>query len=116
MNLFRWQNIRDAQVNLELRPRKWAYCKAELHQFWLDEDKDGWSLNRKFYRDKTGNSGNKVGKEFDFVSRVDFLKGHQVQVGYGHFWPDEFAKKQASSKQADWFFLQWQYKFSWGIL
>ncbi len=116
MNLFRWQNIRDAQINLELHPRKWMYCKAEFHRFWLDDDKDGWSLNRKFYRDKTGNSGNEVGKEFDFIGRFDFLKGHQIQVGYGHFWPDEFAEKQASNKQADWFFLQWQYQFSWGIL
>jgi len=32
-------------------------------------------------------------------------------TGFGHFWPDEFAENVASSKQATWFFLQWEYKF-----
>jgi len=118
MNLFQWRNVRDAQVNLELRPKRWTwfYLKAEFHKFWLDEKKDGWSLNPKRYRDKTGNSGDEVGKEFDIVLRFDLPKGHQIQAGYGHFWPDEFAKKLASNKQANWFFLQWQYKFNWKIL
>ena len=113
MNLFKWQNIRDAQINLELYPRKWMYLKAEFHKFWLDEKRDGWSLNPKLYRDKSGNSGDEVGKEFDLVCRFNLPKGNQIQTGYGHFWPDEFAKKLASDKQANWFFLQWQYKFSW---
>jgi len=118
MNLFRWRNIRDAQVNLELKPKrwKWFYIKAEFHQFWLDEKKDGWSLNPKRYRDKTGNSGDEVGKEFDIVCRFNLPKGNQIQAGFGHFWPDEFVKKLASGKQADWFFIQWQYKFNWKIL
>jgi len=118
MNLFRWWNIRDAQINLELRPKKWKwfYLKTELHKFWLDEKKDGWSLNPKRYRDKTGNSGDEVGKEFDIVLKFDLPKGHQIQAGYGHFWPDEFVKKVASNRQANWFFLQWQYTFNWKIL
>jgi len=102
MNLFRWRNIRDAQVNLELKPKKWKwfYIKAEFHQFWLDEKKDGWSLNPKRYRDKTGASGNEVGKEFDIVCRFNLPKGNQLQAGFGHFWPDEFVKRLASGKQA----------------
>ena len=118
INLFRWRNIRDAQINLELRPKewKWLYLKAEFHKFWLDEKKDSWSLNSKLYRDKSGNSGDEVGKEFDLVCRFNLPKGNQIQTGYGHFWPDEFAKKLASDKQANWFFLQWQYKFSWKML
>jgi hypothetical protein len=117
MNLFRWRNIRDLQMNLEIRPKrwKWIYLKAELHKFWLDSKKAGWSLNPKRYRDKTGNSGNEVGEEFDIVCRFNLPKGHQIQTGYGHFWPDEFAKKLASNKQANWFFVQWQYKFKWRI-
>ncbi len=118
MNLFRWRNIRDAQVNLELRPKNWNwfYCKAEFHKFWLDEKKDGWSMNPVFYRDKTGRSGNEVGEEFDLVCKFDLPKGNQIQVGYGHFWPNEFVKKVASDKQADWFFVQWQFKFNWKLL
>jgi len=43
-------------------------------------------------------------------------KKNQIQLGFGHFWPDEFANKQASHKEANWVFFQWMYKFSWEIL
>jgi hypothetical protein len=116
MNLFYWQNIEDAQINLEIKPKKWLYLKAEFHKFWLAEKKDAWYLNAREYRDKTGRSGNEVGRELDILARFNLPKKNQIQVGFGHFWPDEFAKKQASHKQASWVFLQWMYEFSWGIL
>lgn len=112
MNLFQWQNLRDAQINLELKPKKWICLKAELHQFWLAEKKDAWYLNPHEYRDKTGQSGDNVGIEFDIVARCDLPKGSQIQFGFGHFWPQEFAKKSASQKQANWLFLQWMYECS----
>jgi hypothetical protein len=40
----------------------------------------------------------------------------EIQFGYGHFWPDEFAENVASDKEANWVFLQFLYKFSYGIL
>lgn len=118
MDLLRWRNIRDVQINLELHPRKWKgfYLKAEFHKFWLDEKRDGWSFNPKLYRDKSGNSGDKIGEEFDLVCRYNLPKGNQIQAGYGHFWPGEFVKNVASDKQANWFFVQWQYKFKWKLL
>ena len=112
MNLFHWKNLKDCQINLEIKPKKWLYFKAEYHQFRLAQDKDAWYLNSKEYRDKTGNSGDKVGKEFDILGKLKLFNGNELQFGYGHFWPDGFAKKQASSKQANWIFLQWMYTFS----
>ena len=116
MNLFHWKNIKDAQINLELRPKKWIHIKAEFHKFWLAEREDAWYLNPRAYRDNSGRSGNKLGREFDIVACFNLPKGNQIQCGYGHFWPDEFVKKQASSKQADWIFFQWTYKYSLKIL
>jgi hypothetical protein len=115
MNLFHWMNLKDAQINLEIRPRDWFYLKAEFHKFRLAEEKDAWYLNASTYRDKTGMSGDEAGREFDLVGKFDLPKGHTIQVGYGHFWPDEFAEKLASSKEANWVFLEWMYKFSAGI-
>ena len=112
MNLSSWQNLQDGQINVEAKPREWLSFKAEFHQFWLAERKDAWYLNKKEYRDKTGKSGNEVGKEFDIVARCKLPNKNEVQVGFGHFWPGEFAKKKASEKQANWVFLQWEYKFS----
>ncbi|MDY6951572.1 MAG: alginate export family protein [Thermodesulfobacteriota bacterium] len=116
MNLFAWQNLKDAQVNLELKPRRWFSFTGGYHQFWLAEQKDGWSLNPKAHRDKTGSSGDKVGRELDLIFKLDFSKGHEVQFGYGHFWPDEFAKNVASHEEANWVFLQWMWKYSSPLL
>jgi len=116
MNLFHWMNIKDAQVNLEGKPWKGFYFKAEFHQFWLAEKKDAWYLNPKEYRDKTGESGDAVGKEIDIVVESDLPKNNELQLGFGHFWPDEFARKTASHKQANWVFFQWRHQFSWAIL
>jgi hypothetical protein len=112
MNLFHWKNIKDAQVNLEGKTCKWCCFKAEFHQFWLAEKKDAWYLNPDEYRDKSGKSGDAVGKELDIVLRFDFPQNNEFQIGFGHFWPDEYAKKTASDKQADWFFFQWRHQYS----
>ncbi|MDY6861511.1 MAG: alginate export family protein [Thermodesulfobacteriota bacterium] len=116
MNLFHWKNIEDAQVNLEIKPNKWFYLNVGFHKFWLAEDKDAWYLNQKKYRDKAGRSGDEVGKELDIIARFNLPRKNQIQVGFGHFWPDEFAEEKASHKQANWVFFQWMYQFSWGIL
>ena len=112
MNLFSWQNLQDAQINLEANPREWLSFKAEFHQFWLAERKDAWYLNKKEYRDRTGKSGNGVGKEFDIVARCNLPKKNKIQFGFGHFWPGEFAKKKTSDQQANGVFLQWGHQFS----
>lgn len=115
INLFKWSNLKDAQANLEVTPFTKVCVKAELHKFWLAEKKDAWYLNSNAYRDKTGCSGDEVGREFDLLVRIDLPSKNQIQVGYGHFWPDEFAKKEASDVQADWVFVQWQIQFSKGL-
>jgi len=112
MNFFYWQNIKDAQINLEIRPREWIYIKAEFHKFRLAEREDAWYLNAGQYRDKSGISGDEVGRELDILATIDLSPKNQIQVGLGRFWPDEFAKKQASHKQSDWAFCQWTHKFS----
>lgn len=113
MNLMDWKNLQDAQLNLEFKPLKNLSFKAELHKFRLTEDKDGWSLNTKVYRDKTGQSGNELGSEFDIVGKyITPLKGLEIQFGYGHFRPGEFVENVADDVEANWCFLQAQYKFS----
>lgn len=113
MNLFHWKNLKDAQVNLEIKPKDWLHLKLEGHQFWLAQEKDAWYLNPREYRDDTGNSGSKLGKEFDIVGKFKLSRGNEIQCGFARFWPDEFAKKQASDKEASWFFVQWVCKFSY---
>jgi len=116
MNLFQWQNLKDAEVSVEVKPGKRFYLKAEFHSFWLAEKRDGWYLNAKEYRDKSGESGDDVGKEFDIAAVLKLPLGNEIQAGFGHFWPGQFAKAQASSDQASWVFLQWALGLSWSAL
>lgn len=116
MNLFQWANLKDLEANVQVRPFSWLHVKAEVHRFQLAERRDGWYLNKKLYRDPTGRSGDDVGKEFDVVATFKLPRGHKVMAGYGHFWPGEFAEKTASHKQANWFFLQWEYAFRTKLL
>ncbi|MGV8075595.1 MAG: alginate export family protein [Syntrophobacteraceae bacterium] len=116
MNLFSWSNLQDYEASVTVHPRNWLTIKGEAHQFELADRHDGWSLNSKLYRDKTGNSGDSVGKEIDITATSKYFKHHTLTMGFGHFWPDEFTEKVASHKQATWFFLQWEYEFSVSIL
>ncbi|MFH1673270.1 MAG: alginate export family protein [Pseudomonadota bacterium] len=117
MNLMDWKNLQDAQLNLELKPVKSLGLTLELHKFWLAEEKDAWYLNQQVYRDKTGNSGNELGVEFDFIGKyITRIKGLEVQFGYGHFWPGKFVKRLADDVDANWCFLQLHYKLSKKVL
>jgi len=116
MNLFHWRNLKDLEANLQIKPFKWLHVKGELHKFQLAERKDAWYLNQKLYRDSTGCSGDDVGKEFDIVITCNLFPQNTFTTGFGHFWPDEFAEKTASHKQANWFFFQWEYTFSTKLL
>jgi len=112
MNLFHWKNLEDAQINLEIKPCQWLSLTLGFHKFRLAEKKDGWYLNAKAYRDKTGASGDDVGRELDLVAVIDLPGNSQIQAGFGHFRPDEFVKAQASEKPGNWLFLQYSNKFS----
>ncbi len=119
MNLFDWSNLADYQLNFSCRPLKNLDIKTEFHKFRVAEAEDGWSLNPKLYRDKSGISGREVGSEFDLVCKYS-LKPFSatlddeliLQAGYSHFRPGRFTKKVADDVEADWFFLQLQYKFT----
>lgn len=116
MNLFHWRNLRDIEAGLTLKPCRGLKMKISYHKFLLAERRDAWYLNSKAYRDPTGRSGDDVGRELDILATCTMFKNHTLMAGWGHFWPDAFAKNMASSKQANWIFLQWEYTFTIPLL
>ncbi len=113
MNLFKWKNIEDYQFNLILKHFKIFYVKAQFHQFYLAKKRDAWYHNSKYYVDKTGNSGSRIGKEFDVECKCKIKKYFVIHTGYGHFWPGQFAKNVTNSDSgADWIFFQWEFKLN----
>lgn len=113
MNLMDWSNLHDLQLNVELKPLKRVQLYLGVHRFWLDEEKDGWSLNRSAYRDVAGDSGRHLGDEVDLAIKWKVhapALGSALQIdlmaGYGHFWPGDFVKNVADNNAADWVFAQ----------
>ncbi len=109
MNLFKWSNLEDTEGGAELFFRRFK-IKLEYHHFRLAQSRDGWSHNPSYYRDVTGASGKEMGHELDVVAHLKLSKWQEIQIGYGHFWPGEFVKELASSKEANWFFVQYEMK------
>lgn len=116
MNLMHWKNLKDAQINLELKPLSFIGVKIEYHRFYLAESKDAWYFNSKLYRDKTGESGDDLGQEFDIVVKIKAIKGNKLELGYGYFMPGEFVKAVASDDDAGYFYGQWVWDFDFPIL
>ena len=116
MNLFKWSNLEDTEGGLEIWPIKNLHIKLEYHHFRLAQSRDGWSHNPSFYRDPTGRAGKEMGHEMDIVARWRISRIHEVQAGYGHFWPGEFVKKEAHPSEANWFFVQYQIQLSKNII
>ena len=116
MNLFKWSNLEDTEGGIEVWPAKGLHIKAEYHHFRLAQSKDGWSHNPSFYRDSTGSSGKEMGHELDIVAQWHISKIHEIQAGYGHFWPGEFVKKEASSSEANWVFIQYAIHLSKNLI
>lgn len=117
INLFDWQNLKDYQLNLLLKPWQNLSLLAEAHDFRLADVRDGWSLNSRLYRDPTGAAGDRVGRELDLIATLKLKPGFgaladqlTVMVGACRFWPGSFTEKIASGKNADWLFLQLHYR------
>lgn len=113
MHFMALSNLHDLQLNLEFKPLKKVQVYIGAHRFWLDEKKDGWSMNRSIYRDLSGKSGHHLGDEVDLVLQWNLdatALNSKAQIvlmaGYSHFWPGEFVKNVADGSEADWFFTQ----------
>ena len=123
-DFFKWRNFQDLQVNLELWPIEGMHMVFGLHNYWLAEREDAWYKNPQ-YKDSKGNSGRKVGETFDVTAIVDLskitphslFKGHHLSFTYGHFFHGEVPRNMANGNtDANWFYIQWSYKYSWKIL
>lgn len=59
LNLFAWANLRDAEVDFSVRPRRDLTGYVELHHFRLDQAADAWYTTgiRPYRRDPGGRSG-----------------------------------------------------------
>jgi Alginate export len=92
MDLVGRQNIHDANAHLFLYPQPWITVWLQYHHFWLAEDRDAlYNAGGVAYRrDPTGQAGNDVGDEFDFVVNFHLTTYSDLLVSYNKLFGGSF--------------------------
>lgn len=113
LNLFFWANLRDAEIDLTVRPHQYLAAYLAFHHFELDQARDAWYTTslRAYRRDPNGLSGRQLGQELDFRLVWTVWNHLEFMGGYGRFFPGSFVRRTGPASPANWFFFQTLY--SW---
>lgn len=107
------ENIIAPNVNVTFKPHKSVTAKLFFYHFWLDSNLDALynAGANPIRRNVSGSSGNDVGSELDarVIWQVDVHSS--LMVGYSHFWPSSFINTSGFSRDADFVYIQYQFKF-----
>ncbi|PPC96033.1 alginate export family protein [Methylotenera mobilis] len=89
------ENIRTPKLHLEFEPKVsfLENVKVDTSFSWyrLDDASDRWQAGSNL-RDRTGASGNDLGKEVDLRVRFPINQYASLNIGYAHFWAGDFVK------------------------
>lgn len=89
------ENIRTPKVRIEFDPKLGFLdnVKVDAGFSWyrLDSDSDRWNAGANL-RDRSGESGRDLGKEFDLRVRFPINQYASLNIGYAYFWAGDFIK------------------------
>ncbi len=113
LNLFFWANLRDAELDLSMRPGQNVSAYLEYHHFVLAEARDAWYTTSlaPYRRDPTGRSGTDLGDELDFRMSWMLWNHLEVMAGVGRFFPGAFVAHTGPAKEPNWYC--WQLAYAW---
>ncbi len=108
MDIMKWSNLKDNQVNLHL---SWKKIKAKLsyHDFWLANANDSWSYYG--YRNKNGHHDTHLGGESDLELGYSPTKKLHLAFVCAHFDAGSFVRHNVASNDANRLFVQATYHF-----
>ncbi len=96
---FSWDNIHAPKARLEFVPYKDVRVDTGYNAYWLESETD--AFNRANLRDRTGQSGNFLGHEFDIRMRHKFNPYVDWSLSYAYFSPGDFTRSQDRSYTAN---------------
>lgn len=107
------QNIIAPNLNFTFKPLKDVVVKTFWYHFWLDQNRDALynAGGAPIRRNVSGSSGNDVGDEFDITVQWQVGVHSNILVGYSHYWPSSFIETSGPSRDPDFFYLQYQFRF-----
>ncbi|MBK8267281.1 MAG: alginate export family protein [Planctomycetes bacterium] len=106
-------NIISPNVNFSFKPVKDVTAKLTWYHFWLDSNLDALynAGGVPIRRNVTGSSGNDVGDELDATVTWQIDVHSALLVGWSHFWPSNFVNSSGFSRDSDYVYLQYQFRF-----
>lgn len=113
MDFFRWENMREAALEVSLNPFEKYQLIMRTNFFWLASNKDSWynSSGTKLRTDTTGDVSSYVGQELSLVMKYDINKNIKLDCGYAHFFTGSYVKDTGASDDADWAYIQFLIKY-----
>ena len=109
-----WQNIKDHQIHLTLKPTNKLLLKADYHIFDAYRHADAWyTVGGGGRPGATGNTDTEYGEELDLTMKYQMFKHMGVTVGYSHYFIDDAIEnvRRPNDKDTDWFYIQSVVKF-----
>ncbi|WP_353663148.1 alginate export family protein [Hydrogenimonas sp. SS33] len=109
MDIMKWANLRDNQINLHLHLTQRMKMKLSYHDFALAEARDSWRYYG--YRNRGGRSDRDLGKESDVQLFWDPSERLHFTCIYAHFHAGAFVRHNVADNDANRLFLQAKYQF-----
>ncbi len=99
-----FENVIAPKLRAELKASSALQLEAGYGGFWLASDSDGWSNIGR--RDRTGQSGDFVGQEFDTRVRWKADPHLEIVSGYSHFFAGRFVRNTGPAPDSDFFYVE----------
>jgi hypothetical protein len=113
MDFFRWQNMRDIELKLNLVITKKLRIVPETDFFWLMSTNDAWydSSGAVIRNVRKGRRSHYVGQEASLRGYYEVNKNIKLESGYAHFFTGDYVKDTGANDDADWFYAQFSLKY-----
>lgn len=107
------QNVIAPNLNVSFKPLKNVTTRLAWYHFWLDSNLDALynAGGVPIRRNVTGSSGNDLGDELDATINWQVDAHSSFLLGWSHFWPNHFINSSGFSRDADYVYLQYAFKF-----
>jgi len=109
MDIMKWSNLVDNQVNLHLRFSRKLRTKISYHDFSLARSQDSWRYYG--YRNRPGYHDTHLGGESDLQIFYKANKRWKFTLIYAHFDAGSFVRHNVADNDANRLFFQLQYHF-----
>jgi len=112
MDFFRWQNMKEAALEVSVKPVKDLKITAGTNYFWLAQKKGSWydSAGAVLRTSAAGIAGDYVGQEASLLVKYDLGGGAGLDGGYARFFAGEFVENTGQHDNADLLYFQFNLK------